>query len=68
MFVFILNISLLLISLSEVQCAPKKKSYSELKSCDIGALANEIASYDTVVNDIIDYVVSGPFKGKTFDE
>lgn len=68
MFIFVLNISLLLISLSQVQAAPKKKSYSELKSCDIGALASEIASYDTVVSDIIDYVVSGPFKGRTYNE
>lgn len=68
MFVVVLKLSLLLISLTQVQGVPKKKSYSELKSCNLGALADEIASYDTVVSDIIDYVVSGPFKGKTYDE
>ncbi|CAH0717361.1 unnamed protein product, partial [Brenthis ino] len=68
MFVIVLEVSLLLISLAQVKGVPKKKSYSELKSCNLGALAEEIASYDTVVSDIIDYVVSGPFKGKTYDE
>lgn len=49
--------------------APKKqRSYSELKSCDVGALADEIASYESVVQDIIDYAVTGPFKGKTYNE
>lgn len=51
--------------------APKRvkiKSYSESKSCDVGALADEIASYDSVVRDIIDFAVAGPFKGKTYDE
>ncbi|XP_045763949.1 carboxypeptidase Q-like [Maniola jurtina] len=68
MFVLVSKVFLLLI-ISHVQSVPKKvKSYSELKSCDIGDLADEIASYDTVVKDIIDYVVSGPFKGKTYDE
>lgn len=58
-----------LLIISHVQSVPKKVlSYSELKSCDIGDLADEIASYDTVVKDIIDYVVSGPFKGKTYYE
>ncbi|XP_038213393.1 carboxypeptidase Q-like [Zerene cesonia] len=58
---------ILVIILSEVQSAPRKP-YSELKSCDIGNLADEIASYDTVVRDIMDYVISGPFKGKTYHE
>lgn len=49
--------------------APKKqKSYSDIKSCDVGELAEEIASYESVVRDIIDYAVSGPFKGKTYNE
>ncbi|CAH0629040.1 unnamed protein product [Chrysodeixis includens] len=38
------------------------------ESCDLGPLAQEIASYDSVVKRIIDYTVSGPFKGKTYDE
>ncbi|XP_034825738.1 carboxypeptidase Q-like [Maniola hyperantus] len=68
MFLLVSKVFVLLI-ISHVQSVPKKvKSYSELKSCDIGDLADEIASYDTVVKDIIDYVVSGPFKGKTYDE
>ncbi|XP_050362907.1 carboxypeptidase Q-like [Nymphalis io] len=67
MFVLV-KVSLLSIILSQVQCAPKKKSYSEIKQCDIGPLADEIASYDTVVKDIIDYAVSGPFKRKTYNE
>lgn len=46
----------------------KQKSYSELKSCDVGPLAEEIASYESVVQDIIDYTTTGPFKGKTYDE
>ncbi|XP_045492282.1 carboxypeptidase Q-like [Colias croceus] len=59
---------ILVIILSEVQSAPRKKSYTELMSCDIGNLADEIASYDTAVRDIMDYVISGPFKGKTYHE
>ncbi|XP_047519688.1 carboxypeptidase Q-like isoform X2 [Pieris napi] len=54
--------------ISQVHSLPKKKSYSEIKSCNIGNLAEEIASYDSVVRDIVDYVVSGPFKRKTYDE
>ncbi|XP_072941792.1 carboxypeptidase Q-like [Epargyreus clarus] len=59
---------LVYLSLSKVQSAPKKQSYSELRACNISDLADEIASYESVVKDIIDYVVSGPFKGYTYDE
>ncbi|XP_059059997.1 carboxypeptidase Q-like [Achroia grisella] len=65
--ILILITNLLILS-AVVYGAPKKKTYSELKSCDLGNLAEEIASYDTVVKDIIDYAVTGPFKGKTYDE
>ncbi|XP_026761215.2 carboxypeptidase Q-like [Galleria mellonella] len=65
----LLSVTCLLILSGEVYGAPKKrKTYSELKSCDLGNLAEEIASYDTVVKDIIDYAVTGPFKGKTYNE
>ncbi|XP_013161560.1 PREDICTED: carboxypeptidase Q-like isoform X1 [Papilio xuthus] len=65
---FVLKAFVFLIFLNSLHCAVvKRKTYSELRSCDIGGLADEIASYDTVVKDIIEYV-SGPFKGKTYDE
>lgn len=32
------------------------------------SLVNEIASYEGVANQIINYVVEGEFKGKTYDE
>ncbi|XP_045488009.1 carboxypeptidase Q [Pieris rapae] len=59
---------LFIILTSQVYASPRKKSYLEIKSCNIGHLAEEIASYDSVVRDIMDYVVSGPFKRKTYDE
>lgn len=46
----------------------KINSYSVMKSCNVGELAEEIASYESVVEDIIDFVTTGPFKGKTYDE
>ncbi|OWR42016.1 putative Transferrin receptor [Danaus plexippus plexippus] len=59
----------ILILLIGVQSNPdRRKNYSQLKSCDIGPLAEEIASYESVVKNIINYVVNGPFKGKTYDE
>ncbi|XP_039746052.1 carboxypeptidase Q-like [Pararge aegeria] len=68
MFVVVWKVFVLLI-ISQVHSEPMKiKSYSEQNSCDIGKLADEIASYDKVVKDIIDYVVRGPFKWKTYDE
>jgi hypothetical protein len=44
------------------------KTYSELKECNIGRLADEISSYKAVVGTIIDYVVTGQYKGKTYEE
>lgn len=38
------------------------------KSCELGPLVKEIESYDGVVRKILNYTVSGPFKGKTYDE
>ncbi|XP_035431690.2 carboxypeptidase Q isoform X2 [Spodoptera frugiperda] len=38
------------------------------KSCELGPLVKEIESYDGVVKKILNYTVSGPFKGKTYDE
>ncbi|KAJ8726846.1 hypothetical protein PYW08_015243 [Mythimna loreyi] len=40
----------------------------DCKNCDLGSLVEEIASYEDRVQKIIDYVLSGPFKGKTHDE
>ncbi|CAF4895198.1 unnamed protein product [Pieris macdunnoughi] len=59
---------LFMLLISQVYSSPRKKSYSEIKSCNVGNLAEEIASYDSVVRDIMNYVVSGPFKRKTYDE
>ncbi|XP_075972687.1 carboxypeptidase Q-like [Anticarsia gemmatalis] len=44
------------------------KNYSEEHLCDVGPLAEEIVSYRDVVQSIIEYTVSGPFKGKTYEE
>ncbi|XP_023942732.2 carboxypeptidase Q-like [Bicyclus anynana] len=65
---FILALKVFLLILYQVHSESDTKSYTELNGCDIGDLADEIASYDTDVRDIIDYVVSGPFKGKTYYE
>ncbi|KAG7308380.1 hypothetical protein JYU34_005577 [Plutella xylostella] len=55
-----------------VSAKPKQnvvKSYSELHKCELSEeLKTEIASYDSVVNDIIDFAVSGPFKGRAYSE
>lgn len=63
----LLNVLVMVLSISKVYSAPNEKSYSELKSCNLGPLAKEIAGYDTVVKDILNYV-RGPFKGKTYAE
>lgn len=45
------------------------KSYSESHNCVLNEdLRDEIASYGTVVRDIIDFVTDGDFKGRTYDE
>lgn len=48
----------------ESNCAPKPSAH--YMSCD--PWIDEIASYDAVVKNIINYTVHGPFKGKTYDE
>lgn len=63
----LIRVLVMVLSVSQVYSAPKQKSYSELKSCNLGPLATEIASYNTVVKQILDYV-KGPFKGKTYNE
>ncbi|XP_026333609.1 carboxypeptidase Q-like [Hyposmocoma kahamanoa] len=63
----LLKVFVIVLSISQVYSVPKRKSYSDLKSCNLGPLAKEIASYDTVVRSILDYV-RGPFKGKTYAE
>lgn len=63
----LIRVLVMVLSVSQVYSGPNRKSYSELMSCNLGPLAKEIASYDKVVKDILDYV-RGPFKGKTYDE
>lgn len=63
----LLKVLVIMVSISGVYNASKQKSYSDLKSCKLGPLAKEIASYDTIVRKILDYV-RGPFKGKTYAE
>ncbi|KAL0883702.1 hypothetical protein ABMA27_015820 [Loxostege sticticalis] len=53
----------LLISVAKVDMR-----HSGQRSCHLGGLAEEIASYEPVVKRIIDYVVAGPYKGKTYQE
>lgn len=57
---------LLTVLVFEAKCTPKK--VFDFKGCDLGPLVKEIASYEDVVKKIIDYTVSGAFKGKTYDE
>lgn len=48
---------------------PRVKTYSEQHNCNLDEeLRQEIASYDSVVRDIIDYASSGPFKGRIYEE
>ncbi|XP_061706561.1 carboxypeptidase Q-like isoform X1 [Cydia pomonella] len=68
MFTSNVYLYVLLFLIAQVHSARKKKSYVELKSCDNSAIAAEIGSYDSVVQDIVDYVRTGPFKGKTYEE
>lgn len=64
----LIRVLVTVLSLSQVYSDPKRISYSELMSCNISSvLAKEIASYDVVVKNILDYV-RGPFKGKTYNE
>lgn len=69
MFISVSKTCLFLALIAQVHSAVKrKKTYVELHSCDNSGIADEIASYDTVVKEILDYVTAGPFKGKTYDE
>ncbi|CAG9562976.1 unnamed protein product [Danaus chrysippus] len=68
MFVLIKLCSIFILLIGVQSNPDRRKSYSELKSCDVGPLAEEIASYESVVKEIINYVTNGPFKGKTYDE
>lgn len=45
-----------------------QQSYSETNTCDLGALAEEIAGYESVVKRIVDYVVEGAFKSQTYNQ
>lgn len=65
---FVLLVTLLTL-VSSNRRQPRVKSYSELHNCNLDEeLKQEIASYDSVVRDIIDYTSSGPFKGRVYDE
>ncbi|KAI8439986.1 hypothetical protein MSG28_001432 [Choristoneura fumiferana] len=70
MFISVSKVCLFFALIAQVHSAAKrrKKTYVELHSCDNSGIADEIASYDTVVKDIVDYVTKGPFKGKTYNE
>ncbi|XP_063823581.1 carboxypeptidase Q-like [Ostrinia nubilalis] len=64
MFVLVTFVCLL-VSLTVDSASNSRSGHN---SCDIGGLAAEIASYEPVVKRIIEYVVSGPYKGKTYQE
>ncbi|KAJ8724868.1 hypothetical protein PYW07_015826 [Mythimna separata] len=57
---------LLIVLVFETKC--DKEKVFDSSDCDLGSLVEEIASYDKRVKKIIDYTLSGPFKGKTYDE
>lgn len=51
-----------------VNSAPELHSDTESRLCNINGLAEEISSYEPVVKNIIEYVVAGAYKGKTYRE
>lgn len=50
-----------------VNSAPNAES-NKPRLCNVSGLAEEILSYEPVVKNIIDYVVNGAYKGKTYQE
>ncbi|XP_060800704.1 carboxypeptidase Q-like [Amyelois transitella] len=68
----------LLILVYEVQCIPRNKNSVSVKGnvSNIDKCTNvlpedlkeEIAEYQDIVNEILQYVIEGDFKGKTYDE